>query len=82
MALATIGNDIWFYAFILTALILGWIVSGTHGVAKDLYRVITQLELERDAQARTIQYQRRVIMELENKKDRGPGDILVDPNKL
>ena len=65
-------QDPFFWAFLVTALILGWIVSGTHGVAKGLYKIITQLELERDAQARTIQWQRRVITELEREKEQVP----------
>lgn len=71
-------QDVWFYAFIGAVVILGWIVSGTHGVAKGLHVIIEQLGLERDAQARTIQWQRRVIAQLEKKVERVPGDILID----
>ena len=62
-------QDVFFYAFIATALILGWVASGVSGMSRGLHRVIDQLQLERDAQARTIQWQRKVIAELEHKKE-------------
>lgn len=61
-------QDPFFWAFIATALILGWVVSGHTGRLKGLRLVIAQLDLERDAQASTIDWQRKVIAELEKGK--------------
>lgn len=61
-------QDPFFWAFIATTLILGWVWGRLRHLAEPLYESIAQLRLERDAQARTIQWQRKVIAELENEK--------------
>lgn len=66
-------RDVWYWLFILCALILGWVIGRGRDKFKDLYTIIEQLKLERDAQARTIQFQRKVIAELE--KDKGIGSF-------
>jgi hypothetical protein len=60
-------QDVFFWAFVATALILGWVWGRVRHLITPLYESIAQLQLERDAQARTIQGQRRVITELEHK---------------
>lgn len=63
-------TDVFFWAFLITALILGWVLGRLRHLVDPLYDPLKQLELERDAQARTIQWQRKVITELEKEKER------------
>lgn len=60
-------RDVWYWLFIFAALLLGWVVGRSRDRFKELHETISQLGLERDAQARTIQWQRKVIAELEKK---------------
>ncbi len=66
-------HDKFFWAFIATALILGWVYGRFRTFVGPLHDTITKLRLERDAQAGIIQYQRTVIRELEKKVERVPG---------
>jgi hypothetical protein len=61
-------QDIWFYAFIITSALLGWVWGRLRSKFQPLYEIIAGLRLERDAQARTIEFQRKVIRELEREK--------------
>jgi len=54
-------QDIWFYAFIITALLLGYIWGRLRSKFMPLYEIIAGLRLERDAQARTIFASHRVV---------------------
>lgn len=74
-------HDPYFYAFLIAALILGWVYGRFRHLVGPLYDAITELQLERDAQARTIQWQRRVIAQLEKRLERKPGDIFVTPEE-
>ena len=66
-------HDSFFWAFIFVALLLGFVYTShriSMGAIEHLYQTIDSLRLERDAQAGTIQWQRRVIAELEKEKER------------
>lgn len=68
MTLTLALQDIWFYAFVITALLLGYVWGRLRARLTPLYEIIAGLRLERDAQARTIKHQRKAIAELERGK--------------